>query len=304
MPASYPWARGVRARIRPATGAAAAVLILASCSSGGPSETGALSAQPSPLPGPGTDTARERPVGQPLQLVPSNAFDWVDEAMPDSVVTLTGTEAVGSIWAGLPLNTEPLALAGTPNRSESPVGELPLLVAEGRYHYPQSVDAGETPCLRATGPDVAHVRCAAWDDQIAIAPQSVGDALLDAQRGGFITVSGYQIDIGIHVETLVNGITQLTTALTLDDVVNGGLDGIQIGQVTIGNGATDIIHNVELGNVNTVINNSQDDIDISTLATLAIDVINLRQPQIGNSFGAGPRMAPEMQQSIIRGINR
>lgn len=309
MPHPIRRARQILRGERPATGvgAIAAALILSSCSAVGLSEDGELASQPAPLPDPAELAGSDQPVGQPLQLVPSNAFDWVDEAMPQSVVTRTGAESVGSIWAGLPLNTEPLALAMMPDHAEPPAGGLPLLVAEGRYHYPESIDADETPCLRSTGPDLEHVRCAAWDDQIAMAPQTVDDSMLEEQRGGFITVSGFQIDIGIQVETLVNGVTQLTTALTLDDVVNGGLEGIQIGQLTIGNGSggtTDIIHNVELGNVNTVINNSQDDIDISTLATLAIDVINLQQPQVGNSFGASGRMAPELQQSIIRGINR
>ncbi len=305
-----PWSMRTidRARRLPARGAGtvAAALILSSCSAVGLQDEPELAGPTAPADPPMDVAAPERPVGAPLQLIPSTAFDWVHAAAPPSVADISGAEAAGSVWAGLPLITEPLTLAET--APAAPTGGLPLLVAEGRYYDPEPTAAAtdETPCLRDTGLDVEHVSCAAWDDQIAMAPETVDDSLLAEQRGGFITVSGFQIDFGIHVETLVNGVTTLTTALTLDDVVNGGLENIQIGQITVGSGdgTTDIVHNVGLGNVNTVVNNSQDDIDISTLATLAIDVINLQQPQVGNSFGAGPRMAPELQQSIIRGINR
>ena len=301
-----------RDRSASGAGAMAAALVLSSCSAVGLSDDPDTMVQTPPATDPADLAAFERPVGAPLQLVPSNAFDWVDEAMAPSVAANSGEanggeQAVGSIWAGLPLNTDPLTLAEA--LDPEPTGELPLLVAEGRYHFPEadaSAESGETLCERSTGLDLTQVRCAAWDDQIAMASQTVDDSMLAEQRGGFITVSGLQIDFGIHVETLVNGVTQLTTALTLDDVINGGLDGIQIGQVTIGSGdaGTDIVHNVELGNVSTIINNAQDDVNITTLATLAVDVINLQQPQVGRPFGASPRMAPELTQSIIRGIGQ
>lgn len=309
------------ARISRRAGTAVAALVLSSCSAVGlnqESDAEVLSA-----------LVQDRPAGLPLQLGPSLTSDWIDQIgaaiaadapmslassdMPDrsdgaaltAPAARSGADRVRPIWSGLALNTvslEGLGLAARP--AEEP---LPLLVADGRYHWPSLTDPespAETSCIRDTGVAVAEVDCVEWSDQIALAPTTVDDAMLADQRGGFITVGGLQIDIGIRVETLVNGVTQLTTALTLDDVINGGLEGIQIGQVTLGSGdaATDIIHNVGLGNVNTVISNSQDDVNISTLATLAIDVINLQQPQIGNSFGASGRMSPELQQSIIRGI--
>ena len=298
------WHTRIPAPVRPvqAAGAMAAALILSSCSAIGPADDLAVAGSPKPLPGHPGVAAAEPTVSGPLQLVPSMAFDWVHAAAAPSVASIDGDDAVGSVWAGMTLITEPLALAA--HDPVAPAEALPLLVADGAYYEP--VAAGETPCLRDTGPNVQHVSCSSWDDQIAMAPQTVDDSLLADQRGGFITVGGFQIDIGIQVETLINGVTTLTTALTLDDVVNGGLEGIQIGQISIGNGdaATDVTHNVDLGGVNTVINNSQDDLDITTLATMAIDVINLQQPQTGNSFGASPRMAPELQQSIIRGISQ
>ena len=49
--------------------------------------------------------ATQRPVGAPLQLLPSTAFDWVHAAAPPSVAEITGAEAAGAVWAGLPLNT-------------------------------------------------------------------------------------------------------------------------------------------------------------------------------------------------------
>lgn len=316
--------RGRDMRISLRAGTAVAALVLSSCSAIGLTEEPEAESQTALATG-----AWNRAAGQPLQLGPTMAIDWVDQIDPATTAdppallasldapgsaleiaavlpaVRNGAETVGPIWTGLSLNTvslEGLALA------DRPVEEaLPLLVADGRYHWPSATGTGvpsETPCFRNAGIEVAQVDCAEWSDQIALAPTTVDDAMLADQRGGFITVGGLQIDIGIRVETLVNGVTQLTTALTLDDVINGGLEGIQIGQVTIGSGdaATDIIHNVGLGNVNTVISNSQDDVDISTLATLAIDVINLQQPQIGNSFGATGRMSPELQQSIVRGI--
>lgn len=288
---------------RPASGAGAiaAALVLSSCSAVDQPDDTQLATQSALA----TSAVVNRPVGAPLQLVPATAFDWVDTAAAPMAPKVSGEDVVATVWAGLPLNTAPLMLAEADRRPETEA--LPLVDSEGRYHVPAAGSAAdETPCRRGSGPDAVQVPCVAWDDQIAMAPMTVDDAMLAEERGGFITVGGYQINFGIHVETLINGVTQLTTALTLDDVINGGLDGIQIGQVTIGSGdvATDIVHNVELGNVNTLITNAQDDVDITTLATLAVDVINLQQPRIGRSFGASPRMSPELAQSIIRSIGQ
>lgn len=200
-----------------------------------------------------------------------------------------------------------------PTRPISAIGAVAAALVLSACTAPRPPEApvlaappAETPCLPAFGPKAAPVACAAWDDQIAMAPQAVDETLLAEERGGFITVSGYQIDFGVQIETLVNGVTQLTTALTLDDVVTGGLEDIKIGQITLGSGdqTTNIVHTVGLGTLDTLIDNSQDDVNITTLATLAVDVINLQQPRIGRSFGASSRLAPELAQSIIQGLGR
>ena len=223
----------------------------------------------------------ERPVGEPLRLIDQDRPDW-----------LTG-------W-----NDSPVVAAVPPDRS------VPLVLADGSHYWPASdglAPSADEPCATPDGLGIAGTGCSAGNDQqIALAETAVDDTILSEMRGGYITAGGYQIDFGYYIETLVDGVTQLTSALTLNDMLAGnGAEVPVVGSVSLtGTGGTSTVieHNLSAAEISATIENSQSNVDVSTIATLAIDVIDLRQTQIGQVQQSLPRMPMELQQSIIRGM--
>lgn len=136
----------------------------------------------------------------------------------------------------------------------------------------------------------------------------VEEEVLEEQRGGFITVGGLQVDFGFEFTTMVNGTPQLTSVLTLNDIIsgNGIIPSTNSISVTGGaNGVTDIIHAVGPNGIGATIVNSQDGVDLANVSTLAIDIIGLRNVHKGGrALGNGQRMPMEMQQALIRGLSR
>ncbi|WP_420347960.1 hypothetical protein [Pelagibius sp.] len=136
----------------------------------------------------------------------------------------------------------------------------------------------------------------------------VEEEILEEQRGGFITAGGLRVDFGFEFTTLVNGTPQLTSVLSLNDIVsgNGLLPNTNSISVSGGsNGATDIIHSIGSDGIASTIINSQDNLNIDNISTLAIDIIDLRSVHKGGrALGNGRRMPMEMQQALIRGLSR
>lgn len=230
----------------------------------------------------GDHSIAERVAGEPLQLIDSDGPDWLDGWYNDAIVAERSTEQA-----------------------------VPLVLSDGSYHWPDPVGARELAagsCLPDGGTGTVDQDCDAWDDQIALADAVVDDAALSDMRGGFVTVGGFQIDFGFYIETVVDGVTELTSALTLDDMLAGQTAGSSVFQSATLNGAGDtstvIQHNLSADQVTATIANTQSNVNISTIATLAIDVIDLRAAQTGIPGGDLGRMPLELQQSIIRGISR
>ncbi|NIA67449.1 hypothetical protein HBA54_02480 [Pelagibius litoralis] len=136
----------------------------------------------------------------------------------------------------------------------------------------------------------------------------VEEEVLEEQRGGFISVGGFQVDFGFEFSTMVNGSSQLTTVLTLNDIISGNGIVPNLNSISVSNGAaggTDIIHAAGPDGISATILNSQDGVQIENVSTLAIDIIGLRNVRKGGrALGNGRRMPMETQQSIIRSLAR
>ncbi|WP_299391717.1 hypothetical protein [Pelagibius sp.] len=143
----------------------------------------------------------------------------------------------------------------------------------------------------------------------AIDPQEVvEEEILEEQRGGFLTVGGLQVNFGFEFTTMVNGTPQLTSVLTLNDIVSGNGVVPSLNNISISGadgGITEIIHAAGPDGISATILNSQNGIDIENISTLAIDIIGLRNVHKGGrALGNGRRMPMEMQQALIRGLSR
>ncbi len=255
----------------------------------------------------------ERPVGEPLQLVMVHRPDWVEtwQDLPAVDERLVGAPPQSLMSAA----TDRLA-----NRRNEPVVAAvhigapfyPLILSDGSYHWPENAGAtipAADPCRVADAATPVAGNCGASDAQIALAETVIDDAALSELRGGFVTVGGFQIDFGFYVETLVDGVTELTSALTLDSMLAGeSAGGVTVVDSALIAGAGDTVTSVEhvlsASEIGATIANTQSDINITNVVTLAIDVIDLRQVQTGTNGSGMPRMPLELQQSIIRGIAR
>ncbi|WP_422367314.1 hypothetical protein [Pelagibius sp.] len=143
----------------------------------------------------------------------------------------------------------------------------------------------------------------------AIAPHEVVEKeILEEQRGGFITAGGLQVDFGFEFRTFVNGIPQLTSVLSLNDIVSGNGVVPNLNSISVAGsdgGLTDIIHAAGPDGISATILNTQDGVQIENISTLAIDIIGLRHVHKGGrALGNGRRMPMETQQSIIRSLSR
>ena len=266
----------------------------------------------------------ERPVGPPLQLIPMMDAGLTDRPgdEPAAVGPTADLPAEAEIqvqpqatarelqpidvasWAeGQPLQLvdadRPDWLAGwgdDPLLAELPVDDsIPLVLSDGSYYWLYQEGAAGL----SEGSD---------DQRLELADGAVDDSALSELRGGFVTAGGFQVDFGYYIETLVDGVTELTTVLTLDDMLSGATAGppSSVGSISLsgaGDTATSIEHVLTASDIGATIQNTQSNVSISTIATLAINVVDLRQTQTGLPGAVGARMPMELQQSIIRGLS-
>lgn len=210
-------------------------------------------------------------------------------------------ETLGSFWVRLKAAAAALALclaaaacSSTDTLPQAIQGYQPCGPADLRTASPRPCDTGRNVLMAmATGQ--------------AVAPEEVVETkVLEEQRGGFITAGGLSIDFGFEFSTLVNGVPQLNSVLTLNDILSGQAGAPTINGVTINGtagGLTQIIHAAGPDGINATILNSQDGVQIENISTLSIDIIGLeRIHQGGRALGNGRRMPIELQQSIIRGL--
>jgi hypothetical protein len=95
------------------------------------------------------------------------------------------------------------------------------------------------------------------------AAMQVDDAVLETQRGGFVSPEGLLMNIRISRESFVNNVLQPQNSFTTGNIqING--HAISAGDLTAINHA-----------VNTVIQNNLDNRAISIITTMAIDVKNI-----------------------------
>lgn len=175
---------------------------------------------------------------------------------------------------------------------------------------------GDQSCASESGPldqatpcdGTRNVLMAMATGQTIASHDVVEEEILEEQRGGFISVGGLQVDFGFEFRTIVNGMPQLTSVLTLNDIIsgNGAVPNLNtISVVGADGGLTDIIHAAGPDGISATILNSQDGVQIENISTLAIDIIGLRNVHRGGrALGNGRRMPMETQQSIIRSLAR
>ena len=267
---------------------------------------------------------QERPIGPPLQLIPTMNNGLTAEPGDEPTIEPVADVPVEAEAQARPRNSarqlqpidvaswaegQPLQLidADRPDwlagwRDDTLVAELPvddsipLVLSDGSYYWLYQEGA-------------AGLADSAADQQLALADGAVDDSALSELRGGFVTTGGFQVDFGYYIETLVDGVTELTTVLTLDDMLSGATAGppSSVGSISLsgaGDTATSIEHVLTASDIGATIQNTQSNVSISTIATLAINVVDLRQTQTGLPGAVGAGMPMEFQQSIIRGLSR
>ncbi|GAB4352303.1 MAG: hypothetical protein Kow00114_00900 [Kiloniellaceae bacterium] len=175
---------------------------------------------------------------------------------------------------------------------------------------------GTLPCHPVDRQAAAPARCDRGPNVLmamaagrAIPPRElVEEQVLEEQRGGFITAGGLQVNFGFEFRTIVDGLPQLTSVLTYQDVLSGQAGTPHINSVSLageGGGITSIVHGAGPNGINTTILNSQDGVQIEHVSTLAIDIINLgRVHRGGRALGNGRRMPLEMQRAIIHSLKQ
>lgn len=139
-----------------------------------------------------------------------------------------------------------------------------------------------------------------------VAPNEVVEReVLAEQRGGFITVGGRQIDFGFIFETFVNGVPQLRSVLTLNDILSSGGSVPQISSLQISGeeGLLQIIHSGGPNGIGATIITDQNGQIIRNVATLAIDIVNLNQIRKGGpSIGNGGPLPLEIHQAFVNSL--
>ncbi|MEO3430373.1 hypothetical protein AAFN88_16065 [Pelagibius sp. CAU 1746] len=132
--------------------------------------------------------------------------------------------------------------------------------------------------------------------------------VLDQQRGGYIVAGGMRIDFGFRFETIVNGVPQLTSVLTYDEILANHGRFANPSSIVLGGGelgTTRIIHAVGGPNgIGTTIITDQSGIDIRSVSVLAIDILNLtRLHKGGPNIGRGHRPLPlELHQAFVNSL--
>jgi hypothetical protein len=142
-----------------------------------------------------------------------------------------------------------------------------------------------------------------------IAPEEVVEReVLEEQRGGFIVAGGMLIDFGFRFETIVNGIPQLVSVLSYQDILANPASLPNASSIVLGGGdlgTTRIIHTTGGPNgFGTTIITDQSGIDIHSISTLAIDIIDLHMVHNGGpNIGRGGRPLPlELHQSVVNSL--
>jgi hypothetical protein len=175
---------------------------------------------------------------------------------------------------------------------------------------------GAEPCASAGNLDAAKSGCPGGRNVLMamasghrVTPEEVVEReVLEEQRGGFIVAGGMRIDFGFRFETIVNGIPQLTSVLSYNDILANRGSIPNVNSIVLGGGdlgTTRIIHSAGGANgIGATIITDQSDIDIHSISTLAIDIVNLSNVHNGGpNIGRGGRPLPlELHQSVINSL--
>lgn len=211
-----------------------------------------------------------------------------------------------------------LSRCGAAGKSAVAVAGLSLFVAacagsEGKYEALR----GYQPCYYAEAENDLDRRCepgrnvlmAMATGQQIDRREVVEREVLEEQRGGFIAAGGMLINFGFRIETFVNGVPQLASYLSYNDMLAGrgsipSSDTIVIGGGDLG--ATQIIHSMGgAGGIGATITTNQSGISIHSISTLAIDILNFRQFHKGGPHfpNVGRPLPLEFHETVVRALN-
>lgn len=129
------------------------------------------------------------------------------------------------------------------------------------------------------------------------------DAELAELRGGFVAIGGIEVNFGYELNTMINDALALRSVLTLDQLLGGDFSRT-LGSATVGDLATTINHQVNGGAIAATVTNTQNDINISNIAKITIDVVGINRVRRGTLSGSGRPMDRNLRQAISGSISR
>jgi hypothetical protein len=167
----------------------------------------------------------------------------------------------------------------------------------------------------SAGDDAARATGDPAAGPLELAGATVGRQTLSEMRGGFVEVDGRRIDFNIELQTFLNGVEQLRSVVTLDNLLNGQggtvLSGGQQAAATsatrIANGATGatrVTHSLAPSDLGATVVNSQSGVDVRNLGKIAIEVVNPNNRRSGRPFNAGRGLSLEQERAQRSAIAR
>lgn len=150
------------------------------------------------------------------------------------------------------------------------------------------------------------------DDHLQLASAAVSSDELQAHRGGFVTVDGIQVDFAFQQVSTVNDLQQITSTITLNQMLAGQPGTVTVGDITtsgsgtvniagLDGGVTQITHNVLPTTINTVFANTSSGIDASNTVNLVVDIVGIDSVRIGHRVGIRP-MNLEIRNALIHAL--
>lgn len=160
----------------------------------------------------------------------------------------------------------------------------------------------EAPTLHKALSQEEHKPAGLFDAKFAANSETLSEI-----RGGFIDYKGIRFDFGFVLDTQINGLSTLRSALTLSDILNnaGNASGVANTSLAGESGVTDISHARQGALLGATISNSQSNLNIENTGRLTIDLLGIRQTDRIGALRTGklikiPRIGDAIRRSLAR----